>query len=151
MPEEDKDAIEKFYESHNIKYKGLTTYQQVIVFKRTVNYIFIIAHFFDKKDYAQYVNPMDGKKIGVVRTQGYIFYKDGTLLYEYDYDRQRYDNQVEHRKLLKVSYDLHEKLDNKYLNAIGGSGKSMHAFDSACHNLIKHDAVCKSVDFIKED
>jgi len=150
MPEEDKIALEKFYESHNIKYKGLTTYQQVIVFKRTVNFIFIIAHFFDKKDYAQFVNPMDDKKIGVVRTQGYIFYKDGTLLYEYDHDRQRYDNQVEHRKLLKVSYDLHEKLDNKYLNEIGKSCKSTQAFDRACHDLIKHDTTLASVDFIKE-
>jgi len=155
MPQEDKDAIEKFYKSHNIKYKGLTTYQQVIVFKRTVNFIFIIAHYFDKKSGAKFVNPMEGKEIGVVRTQGYIFYKDGSLLYELDHDYQDYKDthftQVEDKKLIKRNYELHDKLDNEYLNKIGENGQSIQGFDRACHDLIKQDKVLPSVDFITKE
>ena len=157
MPEEDKIAIEEFYKLHKINYKGLTNYQQVIVFKRTVDYIFIIAHYFDKKSGAKFVHPMEGKDkgFGVVRTQGYVFYKSGELLYELDHDYQEYKDshltQVEDKKIIKRNYELHDKLNNEYLNKIGECSQSIQKFDRACHDLIKKDDVCKSVDFITGD
>lgn len=150
MPEADKTAIAEFYKLHKINYDALTNYQQIIVFKRTVNFIFIIAHFFDKKSNAKYVNPMDGpdQGTGVVRSQGYIFYKDGSLLYEIDNDRQSYaDNQIEEKKINKRNYELHQELNNEYLDAIGNSNK-IERFDRASHELIKQDDSPKSVDFI---
>lgn len=152
MPDADKSAIAEFYKLHNIKYDALTNYQQIIVFKRTVNFIFIIAHYFDKKSGAKYVNPMKGpdQGTGVVRTQGYIFYKDGSLLYELDHDFQSYaDNQIEEKKINKRNYELHMKLNNECLHEIGNSGQVMAKFDRACHDLIKQDDSPKSVDFIK--
>jgi len=156
MPEEDKIAIQDFYEKHNIKHKDLTTYQQVIVFKRTINFIWIIAYYFDKQIGARFVNPMVGKDkgFGVVRTQSYIFYKDGTLLYELDHDYQEYKDthttQVENRKLLKRAYALHDKLDNEYLNRIGECNQNIQKFLNTCHGLLKSDDILASLDFIKE-
>ena len=154
MPSADKIAIAEFYKLHRIDYEDLTNYQQIIVFKRTVNFIFIIAHYFDKKSGAKFVNPIEGKDMGmgVVRTQSYIFYKDGRLLYELDHDYQSYaDNQIEERKINKRNYEVHEALNNDYLHEIGNSGQVIGKYDRACHELIKHDDLCKSVDFITED
>jgi len=153
MPEEDKKAISDFYKLHNIKYEGLTTYQQVIIFKRTVNFIFIMAHYFDKKSNAKYVNPMQGpdQGVGVVRTQSFIFYKDGSLLYELDHDFQTYDTQVEEKKINKRSYHIHEELNNPYLEEIGNSGTVMAKWDRSCHELLKQDTTPKSLDFIMNE
>jgi len=154
MSEKDKIALQKFYENNNIKFKGLTTYQQVILFKRTVNFIFIEAHFFDKKPNAKFVNPGIGKDkgFGLVRTQAYIFYKDGSILYELDHDHQEYNDthftQVSDKKLLKRNYELNDKLNNKELVKCGESGKSVGLFNKAAHELLRQDKESKSIDFI---
>ena len=156
MPKEDMLAIEDFYSKHRIRYKNLTTYQQVIIFKRTINYIYIVAHFFDKSPN----NPMKAKfgpdkDFGVARTQAYIFYKDGKLLYELDHDYQKYPfrdtTQVESKKLLKVNYELHDLLNNPYLKKIGRYSKSISGFDKAAHDLLKNDDILPSIDFIKDN
>jgi len=143
MPDEDKIAIEYFYKKNNIK--ELTTRHQNIIFKRTVSYIYIVGHFWDKKD----------KNLGVVRVQAYVFHKSGTLLYELDHDHQSYDGvhfkQTNSKKLLKVNYAKHDELNNPHLQAIGKCCENFIKFDSACHDLLKQDKVCKSVDFIMED
>ena len=159
MPEEDKTAITEFYKLHNIRYEALTDYQQNIIFKRTVNYIYIVAHFYDKKDYAKMRIPQAmGKKggIGVVRTRAFVFYKTGELLYELDHDYQTYsDNQIEEKKINKRNYELHELCESRhrkqncnYLDDIGNHSQNFIRFDKACHELLKHDDVCKSIDFI---
>ncbi len=151
MSDEDKDTIQKFYEDHNIKYKALTNYQQNIIFKRTVNYIYIVAHFYDDKTVKNVAKLGPNKGFGVVRTQAYIFHKSGELLYELDHDYQTYaDNQIEEKKLNKRNYELHQELNNECLEEIGKHSQNFIKFDSSCHDLLKKDDVCKSVDFIKE-
>jgi len=149
--EEDKIEIMLFYRKNNINYEGLTNYQQNIIFKRTVNYIYIVAHYYDKKPAAKFKNPMqDG--IGVVRTRAFIFYKSGELLYELDHDYQSYaDNQIEEKKINKRNYELHDSLNNSYLEEIGKHSQNFIRFDKSCHELLKRDDCHKSVDFIKED
>ena len=155
MPEEDKSAIQAFYEENNIKYKDLTTYQQNIIFKRTVTYIYIVAHFYDKKPYARMRIPEavgETGGVGVVRTQAYIFHKSGSLLYELDHDYQTYaDNQIEEKKLNKRNYELHEELNNNYLKEIGNKSQNFIRFDKACHELLKNDDALRSVEFITEE
>lgn len=146
MPDTDRDAIEEFYKKNNITLERIKIYQQSFLFKRTVNYIYLVAHFFDKKDKGN---------IGVVRTLAYVFHKSGTLLYELDHDNQSYKGvhttQTNAKKLLKLNYGMHDELNNPYLQAIGRHCENFIKFDSACHDLLKQDKVCKSVDFIMED
>jgi len=153
MPDEDKIQIRKFYESHSIRYEGLTGYQQNIIFKRTLNYIYIVAHYYDKKPYAKMRVPEgmgDRAGFGVVRTRSFIFYKTGELLYELDHDYQEYpDNQIMNKKVTKLNYSLHDNLNNSYLEEIGSNTQNFVRFDRACHDLLKKDDVHKSVDFIK--
>ena len=162
MSEEDKTAVAEFYKSHHLLYEGLPNYQQNITFKRTVNYIYIVAHFYDNKDYAKMRIPEamgQNGGIGVVRTRAYVFYKSGELLYELDHDYQTYsDNQIEEKKLNKRNYELHELCESRhrkqncnYLDDIGNHSQNFIRFDKACHELLKQDNVCKSVDFITED
>lgn len=153
-PQKDKTAIEEFYKLHNIKYKGLTTSQQNIIFKRTVNYIYIVAHFYDNKPQARIIAKLGPNKgFGVVRSRAFIFHKRGELLYELDHDYQEYPEvgkttQVENKKVLKKNYELHEKLDNNFLKEIGKNTQNFVKFDKACHELLRQDDVHNSVDFI---
>ena len=155
MPDEDKTAIDEFYKLHNITYRDLTTYQQNIIFRRTVNYIYIVAHFYDNKSYARFRTPKDREKnggIGVVRTRAYVFYKTGDLLYELDHDYQTYsDNKIEEKKINKRNYEVHEYLNNSCLEEIGKHSQNFIRFDKACRELLKQDNVYKSVDFITGD
>jgi len=151
MSEEDKSAIAEFYKKNGINYEGLTSYQQNIIFKRTVNYIYIVAHYYDNKPDVKSVAKLGPNKgFGVVRTRAYVFYKSGELLYELDHDYQSYsDNQIEEKKLNKRNYELHQQLNNPHLEDIGKHCDNFIRFDSCCHALLKDDDVCKSVDFIK--
>ena len=154
MPDEDKTAIDEFYKLHNINYEALTDYQQRIIFKRTVKYIYIVAHFYDKKDYAKMRIPegMGNGGFGVVRTRAFVFHKSGDLLYELDHDYQTYsDNQIEEKKVNKRNYERHEELNSDYLLEIGKQSQNFIRFDKACHELLKNDVIYKSVDFITED
>ena len=154
MPKQDKTAIDEFYELHKINYKELTTYQQNIIFKRTIKYIYIVAHFYDKKDYAKMRIPegMGNGGFGVVRTRAFVFHKSGDLLYELDHDYQTYsDNQIEEKKVNKRNYEVHEELNSDYLLDIGSHSQNFIRFDKACHELLKNDVTYNSVDFITED
>jgi len=156
MPEEDKIKIEEFYESQRILYKELTSYQQVVVFKRTTNFIYIVGHYFNTAPQAKFKAKL-GLNIGygIIRTQSYVFYKTGEILYELDHDYQQYPDtcttQIEHKNLLKINYDLHDKLNNNLLKEIGSKVKNHIQFDRACHALLRDDTTPRSVDYIKEN
>ncbi len=146
ITEEDKKEIEDFYKKHNIKYRGLTDTHRCVIFKRTTNYIYIVAHLYDKK----YKND----KVGVVRTQAYVFHKSGRLLYELDHDYREHPkdtfghSQTKHQKCLKLNYDLHDELNSKELGVIGRHCTSFSGFDRACHELLEKDDTPQSIDFI---
>ncbi len=149
MPEEDRYDIEEFFKKHYINYRGLTPYQQNIIFKRTLNYIYIVGYFFDHKDRAEFKAAFGPDKgFGVIRTQAFLFHKSGELLYELDHHVQDFKYQ-DQKKLLKVNEFMHTKLDNPTLKRIGECGQNFVSFDRAVHELLKGDNTCKSVDFIK--
>lgn len=138
MSDIDKKSINDFYEKQNIKIKDLTTYQQTIVFKRSLNFMCIIAYYYRRV----------GGTLKVVRTRVFVYHRDGSMLYDLDHDYQRYGNQIEHRNLLKKNYDIHDRLDNPHLVTMGGHLFNLRKFLQSCNELLKEDVTLNSIDFI---
>jgi len=156
LSEEDKIAIQEFYKQHNINYRGITASHQNVIFKRTVNFIYIVAHYYDKNLNAPRTAKLGPDKgYGVVRTQAYLFHKNGRILYDLDHDYRTQPKdtfelqQVEHKKVLKLNYDLHDELNNKRLQEVGRLCKNFAQFDKACLDLLKEDDTPRSIDFLK--
>ena len=142
MPPEDKSKIVEFLENHNLDLKRVNIYQQRIVFKRTTNFIYLVTHAYKRSIF--------------VRTQNYLFYRTGELLYEFDHDKNLYPqpgntSQSQNTATHKFNYEIHEKLNNPKLDAIGSVGVSPLKHDSACHDLLKSDTTPRSVEYIKGD
>jgi len=154
--DKDKISLTNFLKTQGITY-NLSLYQHFIRLKRTINFIYLVGDYFDNTKTAKFTaKGGPNKGFGVVRTQAYLFYKTGELLYEFDHDYQSYPRlghsvQTSHKKLLQLSYDLHDKLNNDTLKDIGNHIQSFIKFDRSCLQLLKIDDTCNSIDFILED
>lgn len=139
MPLEDKIAIQEFYTQQGINYPELTTYQQLIQFKQTLHYTWILARYFEDKNHH-------------IRTQSYLFHNKGSeILFELDHDYQVYGNQVQHKKLLKLNYEVHDLLDDPNLINVGRFCENLVNFERACNTLLANDNLPQSIHFVLDD
>ena len=68
LTEEERTHIENFYLAHGVKHYNLPYEEHLIIFKRTLNFVYIVAHTFTN---SKQVEPdSDGYKI--IRSRPYI-------------------------------------------------------------------------------
>lgn len=156
-PEKDREAIEKFYEDNGVKHYDLPTQEHLIFFKRTINFVYIVAHTFGKDVNAKSIAKMGKYEgYGIVRTKAFVFYK-GTILYTLDHDYRSYPSSItgmtttNQKKCIKLSYGTHDELNSPILREIGKCCESFTKFNNACLDLLVSDKGSQSINFIQED
>jgi hypothetical protein len=156
MPPEDKIAIEKFYENNGVKHYDLPVHEHIIIFKRTVNFVYIVARIFAKGPNVHSPAKLGKDEgYGISRTKAFVFYR-GIILYTLEHDYTPYPCSVtghtttNQKKCIKLNYGTHDELNHPILREIGKCCTSFTKFDGACHDLLRSDNGSQSINFIKE-
>ena len=155
-PEEDQVAVKKFYENNGVKHYDLPLSGHALIFKRTLNFVYIVEHIFSKEPNVHTVAKLGKDEgYGIIRTKAFVFYR-GIILYTLDHDYRSYPclstglTTTKHKKCIKLNYETHEELNNIHLKAMGRVCESFPKFNGYCHDLLINDNESQSINFIKE-